>query len=151
MKRILILAVGAMLMASCSEYESARPDPAIDVDRAKAIWMDAQSKNDRGTNSRVVDQLVPLFELYSEHLAYNDLPFLKIPVYTENKMVSQFDGVETEMGVGTYLLYVDNAEGENLYMVNVALGEGNSFNNGLVTVHDLAGEYVVGYRFEDGN
>ncbi|MEM6737775.1 MAG: hypothetical protein AAF620_17075, partial [Bacteroidota bacterium] len=81
----------------------------------------------------------------------NELPFLKIPVSIENRRISQFDGVETDVDLGTYLLYVDNAEGENLYLINVALGEGKSFDNGLVTVHDLVGEYVVGYRFEDGN
>ncbi|MEM6737709.1 MAG: hypothetical protein AAF620_16725 [Bacteroidota bacterium] len=150
MKRIFMLAVGILLIASCSEYESAKPDQDVDLSRAKAIWLDAQSKNGGGNNGRVVDQLTPLFEQYSQHLAHNDLPFLKIPVATQNRVVHQMEDVNTDLELGSYLLYVDNHDGENLYLVNVVLGEGNNFNNGLVTVHDLAGDYVVGYRFEDG-
>ncbi|MEM8569177.1 MAG: hypothetical protein AAGF85_22160 [Bacteroidota bacterium] len=147
---VFVIIVGAMLITACSEYESAKPDPDVDLNRAKAIWLDAQSKNGGGNNGRVVDQLMPLFEQYSQHLAHNDLPFLKIPVATQNKVVHHMEGVDTDLELGTYLLYVDNHYGENLYLVNVVLGEGNNFNNGLVTVHDLAGQYIVGYRFQDG-
>ncbi|MEM6524214.1 MAG: hypothetical protein AAF693_10495 [Bacteroidota bacterium] len=150
MKRIFMLAFGIVLIASCSEYEATEPDKAVDLNRAKAIWIDTQSKNGGGNNGRVVDQLTPLFERYSQHLAHNDLPFLKIPVATQNKVVHHMEGVDTDLELGTYLLYVDNQDGENLYLVNVVLGEGNNFNNGLVTVHDLAGQYIVGYRFQDG-
>ncbi|MEM6738206.1 MAG: hypothetical protein AAF620_19270 [Bacteroidota bacterium] len=147
---VFVIIVGAMLITACSEYESAKPDQDVDLSRAKAIWLDAQSKNGGRNNGRVVDQLTPLFEQYSQHLAHNELPFLKIPVATQNKVVHHMEGVDTDLELGTYLLYVDNHDGENLYLVNVILGEGNNFNNGLVTVHDLAGQYIVGYRFQDG-
>lgn len=148
----LFLAAIILNITSCNDTVQF-PEASYGIDQAKVLWNDRSSidtKHNNLNSRNYTSDIMPLWDKYQVFTAYEDIEYLKIPITSSNIKVTRALGFETNDAYGSYLLFIINDDGPNLYVVNVVRGSGNQFDEGVVTVTDLSGEFVSGYHFSDG-
>jgi len=135
-------------ISTCSEEKIALEDTErLDINDAIEIWQQREiSKPSEFT--RQYENVNPLWEKHASHLTENGVDYISIPLQYQDKKLIKLNGQKVNADLAAYLLFLKRDNKSYLYHIEVVK---DTENSGAISVFNLNGEFVKGYRFSNDN